>query len=330
MPLLKVNATATGLLVHGTLMHADYKIRELSDNSAPVVIMVHGYKYAPGTMRHCPHNKIFGSSNEAWPKSFGFGIANSDEGLCIPFGWYARGSLAKAHRRANLHGKDLARVVQILHSTRPGRPVHIVAHSLGVELAMSALPHLPARAIDKMVLMTGACFEADAKARMTSPAGITAKFLNVISRENDVFDVIFEHLVPSRQAGSGTIGQGIKAPNVVNLQIDCAQTIDTLNKMSFPVAPAQRRVCHWSAYQRAGLLSLYNRFLRKNDELSLRELQKSLPTDVSPRWSRLFPFIVAPAPASPTCLHRVLHGLGFPQGRTGPAATRRNRYEHAH
>jgi pimeloyl-ACP methyl ester carboxylesterase len=288
VPLLRINATATGLALHESTHLARFRLCRMAARPGPAIIMVHGYKYAPGSADHCPHRKIFGGTPQGWPAGLGFGQGDRQEGLCIALGWYARGPLRKVHRRAAQLGESLSTVVAMLREHRPERPVHVIAHSLGSEAALSALHYLPAKAIDRMILLTGASYKSHAEAMLATPAGRSAEVLNVLSRENDLFDAVFERLVTSSQGDNCAIGQGIEAPNALNLQIDCPETLSALASLGFPVAPPMRRVCHWSAYKRPGIMEVYNRFLRSPDMTSLATIRALLPQCPSPRWSRLF------------------------------------------
>lgn len=281
MPMLRVNATTTGLQVHGICHQERSLYRQLCSCAGPVIILLHGYKYAPGTHNHCPHQKIFAPS--FWPAQLGFECGNPREGLCVALGWYARGALRDAHRRASDLGSQIAQIVSLTRRASAERPVHILAHSLGVELALNALEHLPEKSINRMIFLTGASYQSRAVEKLSTPAGRSAEVLNIVSRENDLFDAVFETLVPAQYSGDQTIGHGIKAPNVVNLQIDCAKTILALNALSFGVSPVSRRISHRSAYLRSGLMGLYRSFLRQPEYLPLSLLSEALPPQVAPR-----------------------------------------------
>lgn len=287
MPLLRINATDTGLqhhpgsgpdpLVHPTCAAAP----------GPAIIMVHGYKYAPGHPTHCPHRKIFGNCTTDWPRALGFDGAAADEGLGIAFGWYARGPLWQVHRRAAAMGQCLASLIKTLRDAAPDRPVHVIAHSMGSEIALSALASLRPGAVERMVLLTGASFASHARTMLTTPAGLATEVFNITSRENDLFDLAFEHLVPAPRVHDAALGCGIDLPHVTNLQLDCAATLSAMAQLGLPVAAPQRRVCHWSSYKRPGAMDLYARLLRDPESLTQTELQQHLPDAMAPRWSRL-------------------------------------------
>lgn len=287
MPLLRINATSAGLALHDTPQPTTRKLKLRATHQGPAIIMIHGYKYRPGSAQHCPHAKIFGTADHNWPAQLCFSASGRPNGLGIAVGWDARGPLREVYRRAAHTAQSVAKIVAMLRQQAPSRPVHIVAHSLGSELALNALAHLPAGAVDRMILMTGASFEDRARAALSTPAGRTVEVLNITSRENDVFDAAFERLVPSDTPAARSIGQGIHAPNVTTLQLDCPETLSGLRAIGFDIAPPSRRICHWSAYKRPGVMTLYTAFLRSPESLPLERLANVIPPQADPRWSRL-------------------------------------------
>ncbi len=288
MPLLRINATLAGLALHDTSHSLKHQLNDLPSSDGPAIIMVHGYKYDPGNPDRCPHRKIFGDREDSWPKKLGLDLANPQSGLGIAFGWFARGPLRAVHARAAILGKELATLVSLLRTHKPDRPVHVIAHSLGSEAAISALGHLPRGAIDRMVLLTGASCSKRLHDMLATPAGRSVEILNVTSRENDLFDAAFERLVGAQGPGNRAIGQGIEAANVVNLQLDCATTLNRMRQLGYEVAEPTGRICHWSSYRRAGVMAFYSAFLRNPNELTLDHLRHVLPETLAPRWSRLF------------------------------------------
>jgi pimeloyl-ACP methyl ester carboxylesterase len=287
MPLLRLNATPAGLALHESASPALPRLAELGGTDGPAIIMVHGYKYAPGSAQHCPHRKIFGHGLDGWPAQLGFAEGTVREGLGIALGWPSRCRLALAQRRARALGLTLADIVEELRRQRPLRPVHVIAHSLGAEAAFAALPHLPAGSIDRMVLLTGACHAGRALRMLDTPAGRSVEVLNVTSRENDLFDAAYERMIRPEILGDRAIGHGIAAPNVVNLELDCPRSLEWLRAIGFDVADPERRICHWSAYRRTGVMPLYSEFLRAPETLPLSWLKTRLPGEPRPRWSRL-------------------------------------------
>ncbi|MEM1074552.1 MAG: alpha/beta hydrolase [Pseudomonadota bacterium] len=289
MPLLRINATQDGLALHDTSQPARLHLRAMVHVEGPAILMLHGYKYEPDHHFHCPHTKLFGPHRLGWPRALGFGKDNQDEGLGIPFGWNARGSLRQVYARATALGTELANVIKQLREKNPSRSVHVIAHSLGAQATLSAMMYLPADSVDRVILLSGASYASFAHKMLATPAGQSAEVLNVTSRENDIFDAAFERLAPSKHSGDHAIGRGIHAPNVANLQLDCHDTLARMERLGFLISPANRRVCHWSSYTRPGVMTLYDTFLRHPHALPLQALINLLPDTTAPRWSRLWP-----------------------------------------
>lgn len=257
--------------------------------------MTHGFKYRPEDGKACPHRHIFVPSPNAdvvalrqLSATTGFGSGFDDEGLGIAFGWNARAPLSASRRRAVDAGRALADVIRYLRRLNPNRPIHFIEHSMGTELALEALHHIQTGSLSRIISMTGGAYQSRTLSALETPAGRQAEFINVTSRENDMFDFMYEWLIQPPQRGDRSIGLGFDAPNAVPLQIDCSDTLDHHSRMIFPVGAPQRRVCHWYSYTRPGVLRLYNALLRNQDHLSLHQLRGSIPEQSARSWSRLF------------------------------------------
>ena len=258
--------------------------------AGPILILLHGRKYRPGTTDACPHRQLYTTAPQAtwaWSRHLGFGTGHADEGLGIGFGWNARQSPARAFASARRAGAALADTVTALRRAWPDRPIHMLAHSMGSEVALSALPHLQTGDVTRMIFMTGASYRSTAEAALATPAGRALDLINVTSRENDLFDFLFERLTRAPQPGDRAIGQGLDAPNALTLELDCPRALGHLADLGHPVAAPRRRICHWSAYTRPGALRFYAALIRDRDRLSLARLRAGLPDAPAPRWSRL-------------------------------------------
>ena len=300
MPFVRINACGATPLLHGSNRAPEQALARESATDGPVIVMIHGYKYRPGVPRHCPHLTILAAHaggmarhSPGWPRQLGFGTGHAGEGLGIALGWNGRGSLRTAQRSALSAGQALAQVVRILHRQRPDRPVHLLAHSLGVEVALEALHHLPTGAIGRIVALTGAAYRSRATAALATPAGRSAELVNVTSRENDPLDFLFERLTPAPMSGDAPMGRGLDAPNAVTLQLDCPSTLAHLARLGAPIGSPERRICHWSSYTRTGVLRFYNDLMRRPGQWPLPLLRHGLPDQPAPRWSRL---LAPPAP----------------------------------
>jgi len=313
MPIIRVNAAADHpVMAEGRLAESLAALPE----GAPVIVMIHGYKFSPRA--GCtPHEHIFAlkpstKSRRAlsWPQNLGFGTGNAREGLCIAFGWEARGTLWAARREAARAGHALARLLDRIK----GRPVHIVAHSLGARVALKALAGLRRGRVERMILMAAAAFRDEAEAALAAPAGRRVEVLNITSRENDVFDAAWEWLIrpdhaldPSPAAHASpaprpdrALGAGLGRPDArwLDIQIDHPATLERLAGMGFGIEARGRRICHWSAYLRPGLFTFYTAALRQPARLPLATLRAHLPAAQAPRWSALlrWPGLALPLP----------------------------------
>ena len=306
MPLIRINAKGSEPRLHCGTQPLYRRLAEVTAEATrdePVIVMIHGYKYRPGMPDHCPHLHLMAMHprdrpwhSPSWPRQLGFGTGHANEGLGIAFGWDARGPLWSARRRAIEAGRALAQLLNDLRRQSPYRPVHLLAHSMGTEVALQALDHLPANAIQRIVSLTGASYRETAQAALETAAGQTTEFFNITSRENDTFDFLFERLVAPPVRGDRAIGLGLDAPNAVTLQLDCTETLGNLHRLGAPMGNPERRICHWSTYTRAGTLRFYNDLMRNPARWPLNRLQQAVPEAPARRWSRL---VAPPAIALP-------------------------------
>ncbi|MFA3916033.1 hypothetical protein [Ruegeria hyattellae] len=294
MPLIRINAQGDRPALQGSPQAPSNVLARAQTGTGPVIVMTHGCKYQPGNVRHCPHENIFalprpGKSRRAcqWPQELGFGQGNADEGLAIAFGWDGRGGLWQAQRRAVEAGRALAEIVAHLRQIAPDRPVHFIGHSMGIEVALEALHHLPPGALSRIISLTGAAYRRRALAALDTAAGQAAAFINVTSRENDLFDFMYECLIAPPERGDRALGFGLDALNAVTLQLDCRHTLEHISRFAGPVGGPEHRVCHWSSYRRPGALRFYNALLRAPEGFDLSLLRTGMPQAVAPRWSRL-------------------------------------------
>lgn len=282
----------------------------------PVVILVHGYKFHPGFPDTDPHRSLYAlpaarscRKVRSWPQGLGFAADAGATGLCIGFAWPAdephltnliargRTGFAAVYDRAEAYAARLAALVREVQALAPGRPVDLLAHSLGARVALAALPHLeetPGR-----VLLLGAA-EFDARAcdilgrlRMAR----LPQVYNVTARANDLYDLIFETFAPrgapgargDRALGLG-LGPGRAVAHWIDMQLDRAEVTDWINRRGIALSPSKARPCHWGFYTRPGAFAVYEAILRRRpgwDVGSLRAARCFGPQD--PRWSRLLP-----------------------------------------
>lgn len=269
---------------------------------APVVVMIHGYRYSPATRRCDPHRQILsldpdrgGGRTLSWPRALGFGSERGDEGLAIAFGWEARGLLGRAYGRAGGAGQRVGVLVSEL-AARTGRPVAVIGHSLGARVALQALHHADPGSVGRTVLLAGAEFRDTAAAALDSRAGRQAEILNITSRENDLFDFAMEMWLDLGRRPAIGFGLAEPARNWVDVQIDDQPTLAALERLGFAVERRPRRLSHWTPYLRRGLFDFYRTALFQPWALSLPMLRATLPGRIQPRWSRL---LAGPAEGQP-------------------------------
>jgi len=256
---------------------------------APVVVMIHGWRYAPGFAGDCPHGSILSLDPPtddpravSWPRHLWL---DGKAGLGIALGWNARCDPWRAHLRAGWTGAALAEIVRLVDAML-GRPVQIIAHSMGARVALAALPLMKSGRISRMILLAAAETRGRALAALDTKAGRGIEVINVTTRENDLFDACFEwgvHLGLRTSIGQG-LGQdlGRARPGWHDLWIDQPHALRALAALGHPLADPPQRICHWSPYLRPGTIALYRALI--DGRLPASALPGQRP---GRRWSRL-------------------------------------------
>lgn len=259
---------------------------------APIVAMIHGYRYSPARPACDPHRHILALDPDpgcprafSWPRGLGFSDA-PDEGLALAVGWEARGSFRRAYGRAGTVGAGLGRVLSEL-AQRAGRPVAVIGHSLGGRVGLAALAEADAGAISRLVLLNAAEFRDTAAAALARPSAAGAEVLNVTARENDLFDFALEQILSRGRRRALGFGLAQEVRNWLDLQIDDGATLEALRGLGFPTDRRAFRLSHWTPYMREGLFPLYRTALCHPWALPLGLLRHHLPVRPEPRWSRL-------------------------------------------
>ena len=260
---------------------------------APVVIMLHGLKYDPGEPVNDPHRHIFALNPDpghkravSWPRRLGL---RGPHALALGYGWRARGSIWRAHRRAGQTAAPLTRLIARIAALDPDRPIHIIAHSLGARVALRALDGLPAHTVHRVILIAAAAFESELRHALATPAGSTAEIINIRSRANWIFDVMLRLALPHWGA---TLGRGrLRRPNLLDLAIDDRTTAARLAAAGYALPEVAPRICHWSAYLRRDACALYRALLHRPGATPLPYLRRLLNQPASrpalPFWPRL-------------------------------------------
>lgn len=284
--------------------------------SAPVTILIHGYKFDPASPERDPHRSLFAFDPapcrkiRSWPCGLGFADDRGETGLAIGFGWPAaaghlaslattrRTGFAKVYDRAGDYGAPLAELIALINRLDPGRTIDILAHSLGARVALSALPHLT-QAMGRIVLLGAAEFDArvhDALDAVRAPA--PPRIYNVTARCNDIYDAMFETFAPRRSWSDRAIGLGLGAnlPFWLDMQVDRADVTAWINERGIALTVADARFCHWSFYTRTGAFELYRAILRRRPGWDVASLRRApCFAGQEPRWSRVGPVVALPS-----------------------------------
>ena len=257
--------------------------------TAPIVVMIHGFKFSPDAPGHCPHGHILSMAPRtacwkavSWPRHLGL---RDREGLGIAFGWPARGSIWAAYRQSRIAGRALGQLLRRVQDLAPGRPVHIVAHSLGARVALNALPGLAAGTVGRMILISPAVFRTEAERLMAAPAGRAAEVVNILGRENTAFDLMLRAVLP---VSGPTLGRGgPRLANWLDIRLDRHDSLAALRGLGYRVVPPRARICHWSGYLRPGVFSLYRALLHRPAETPIAVLRRALTPERSHRRGRI-------------------------------------------
>lgn len=293
MPLLQINAGTDGALSRDP-RHPVCAAR-IAQGTGPIIVMVHGFKFAPGQGDDCPHRHILSLSPQvrhrkalSWPRALGL---HPGDPLCaIAFGWQGLGNVRQAWDNADRAGHALAALTCMLRQIAPHRPVHALAHSMGARVVMSALAHMPAPALSRAVLLNPATYQSHARQALSQPAATLTEVINITTRENDLFDLLLECAIRPPCRSDHSLGAGLPGQrNLITLQLDDPRCLQALAGLGYRIAPAQTRICHWSTYLRPGVFDLYRALLLTPDALPFTWLRHAVPPDQQPRWSRLAP-----------------------------------------
>lgn len=260
--------------------------------NAPVVIMLHGFRFSPERHETSPHRHILSLEPRrdcwkavSWPRHLGL---QGDAGLAVAYGWPARGHIWDALARADLAAADLARLVGAVRRLDPERPLHLIGHSLGARVAMLSLRHLAAGDVGRLILISAALFRRETRALLAAPAGARAEVINITGRENLLFDVLLRLAAP---LGGPTVAGGLDAENWLDVRLDRAPVLTTLRRLGHRVAPPRAPICHWSGYLRPGVFGFYRALLMQPHRTPLPVLRSRLapatrpPTFTTP-WVR--------------------------------------------
>lgn len=279
MSVIRVNQREEELALHRSPAPALAALRHAArGGDGPVIVMVHGFKFRPGSAGACPHEHVFSLRDAAcrkglsWPRALG--LAREEDGaLGLAFGWDSKGMIWNAYSRAAQAGQALALAIRTLRAAAPHREVHAIAHSLGARVVLQALPHLAAGDLGRIVALNAAEFRSPAETALSTPAGRAAELIAVTGRENAGYDMMLERLVAPEARGDRALGWGLPpGPGRLMLRLDRPAVAAHLERLGFPLASRRRRMCHWSPYLRGGAMTLYAALMRQARSLPLEAL----------------------------------------------------------
>lgn len=241
---------------------------------APIVLMVHGFRYCPHDPQNDPHRSLLSPqprAEGAWPAALGL---CGGEGLSIGFGWSALGTIWDAYGALERAAEDLAALIATLEQIAPGHPLHLIGHSLGARLVLHGLKRSPRGAVARAILIAPAVFRSEAAAIMDQPNLAMTQIFSVLSRENTAFDMLLRAALPREGA---TLGRGGPAQeNWLDLRLDAPHVQEVFAALGWPLDGARRLICHGSGYRRAGVWPLYRALLTRPDLLCQSRLRARL------------------------------------------------------
>lgn len=230
-----------------------------------------------------PHSALFGGR---WCE--GLRVHAAREPVLIGFGWHALGvgrtpmaTLRGAYRRAVPAASALAILFDRLGRAAPGRPVNILAHSLGGRVALLAFRASRGVALGRAVLMGPAEFRDKALLALEPHLGSTLEIFNLQAAENRLFDRLFARIIgPKRK--DGVLGEGLcvadplVARHWLDLDMGDMRLVSLLKQRGITLGPRRSFVDHWGFYRRAGALALHAHLLTGGSEWSVPELRRAL------------------------------------------------------
>ncbi|WP_425039614.1 hypothetical protein [Primorskyibacter sp. S187A] len=250
-------------------------LQALTQHPGPVTFLIHGYKYTPGHNRRCPHKTIFAAPRanpNSWPGRLRTG------GVKLAIGWHARGRLQTVYARAAEIGRSVAQLSDLVAMLSPSRSQHILGHSMGARVALSAAAQAQNTRLRSLILLAAAEYRSSLDQTMIETASPHLKVLHATSRENLLFDLLFQSMIAKPCPGDRAIGLApLPHANALSLQIDHPATRAALATLGHEIAPAEGRINHAAPYRRAGVFGLYSALIR--GDLGFEHLSRRLQSE---------------------------------------------------
>lgn len=264
---------------------------------APIVIMLHGYRYHPHFSNHNPHKLLFHGTRSAacrksisWPSGLGFSEFDRSNGLAIGFAWEGRCTIKRkgyarlnpflpVYHQATRSAGHLARLLRWLGEVAPDHTVDIFAHSLGARVALKALTRDKDDNIGRVILMGAAEYTSVATNTLAKlSANTRIEVFNIIAAENRFFDLLFESLAPRTHHSNRSIGRGLDKPmnNWLDLCLDDQTTLNALSARGVGLPVGKSRINHWGFYTRPGMFFLYTQLIRNRALWRMADLRNDI------------------------------------------------------
>jgi hypothetical protein len=262
-----------------------------------------------------------------WPVHLGFDAADTTgkSGLAFAFGWHSRPGFAsslishfqnfyaRAYENAEQAAWNLACCLDALHRLLPkNKRIDLFCHSLGSRVVVRAIAQMAKhgqtdvlKRIDRTIILGGAEYVVEARLMLDRLGGAGMRkhiqFYNVVSRENDVLDMLGENFGPRTFGNSNVIGHNgldVEEPDRsgstwLDLQIDGGKLARWLKRNRKIIVCGDNPESiwdHWYYYTHHGNMELYRSILRNRDDWIITNLRKGkkgvrIPDKVSRRRS---------------------------------------------
>lgn len=133
----------------------------------------------------------------------------------------------------------------------------------------------------------------------TAPGVRRARMFNIISRQNDLYDLAFEWLAPRTRWADHALGRGLRtAPTSwLDLQLDHPGIGPVLARHGIGLGATQPTISHREFYLRPGAMRFYRHILCHASESQIAQMQQDLShLPPQPMGTRLLRALTDPWP----------------------------------